>query len=143
LLKQDTNNTPSTIPPALSKHVDKGRNRVTNGNALFIEGEQRSKAAKRFRDIVSAVTADLGGADRLSEGQKQLVGRCSLISVECERMEARSVAGEDIDLELFGTLTDRLGRTLARLGLRRVPKVVETPSLEQYLAAKYSAKDEE
>jgi hypothetical protein len=39
-------------------------------------------------------------------------------------MEAKSVAGEDINLELFGTLTDRLGRTLQRLELRRVPKVI-------------------
>jgi hypothetical protein len=85
LLKQDTDNTPPTRPLEVRKHVEKGRNRVTNGNALFIEGDQRSKAAKRFRDIVSAMTGDLGGVDRLSEGQKQLIRRCSLISVECEK----------------------------------------------------------
>jgi hypothetical protein len=134
LLKQDIDNTLLTRPLEVRKHVDKGRNRVTNGNALFIEGDQRSKAAKRFRDIISAITADLGGGDRLSEGQKQLIRRCSLISVECEKLESRSVAGEAIDLELFGTLTDRLGRTLQRIGLKRVPKLVETPSLSDYLA---------
>jgi hypothetical protein len=131
LLKQDTDNMPPTRPLEVRKHLDKGRNRVTNGNALFIEGDQRSKAAKRFRDIIAAITADLGGIDRLTEGQKQLIRRCSLISVECEKLESRSVAGEEIDLDLFGTLTDRLGRTLGRLGLRRVPKVVETPSLSE------------
>jgi hypothetical protein len=78
-----------------------------------------ARRRKRFRDIISAITADLGGVDRLSEGQKQLIKRCSLISVEC-----KSVAGEDINLDLFGTLTDRLGRTLQRLGLRRLPKVI-------------------
>jgi hypothetical protein len=131
LLKLDAANMSPTRPIELRKHVDKSRNRVTNGNALFIDSDQRSKAAKRFRDIVSAITADLGGPDRLSEGQKQLIRRCSLISVECEKLKSRSVAGEDIDLELFGTLTDRLGRTLGRLGLRRVPKVVETPGLSE------------
>jgi hypothetical protein len=58
--------------------------------------------------------------------------RCSLISVECEKLESRSVAGEDIDLELFGTLTNKLGRTLARLSLRRVPKVISPPDLQEY-----------
>jgi hypothetical protein len=132
LLKQDTDNTRPAIPPEVRKHLDKGRNRVTNGSALFIEGDQRSKAAKRFRDIISAITADLAGADRLSEGQKQLIRRCSLISVECEKMEAKSVAGEEMNLDLFGTLTDRLGRTLARLGLGRVPKDIE-PDLGSYI----------
>jgi hypothetical protein len=56
-----------------------------------------------------------------------------MISVECEKMEAKSVAGEDINLDLFGTLTDRLGRTLQRLGLRRVPKVIGPPDLQEYL----------
>jgi hypothetical protein len=58
-------------------------------------------------------------------------------------MEAKSVAGEEINLDLFGTLTDRLGRTLARLGLRRVPKVVETPSLNEYLAETYGNREED
>jgi hypothetical protein len=58
-------------------------------------------------------------------------------------MEAKSVAGEEINLDLFGTLTDRLGRTLARLGLRRVPKVVETPSLNEYLAETYGNHEED
>jgi hypothetical protein len=94
-----------------------------------------SKASRRFRDIASATASDLGGADRLSEGQKQFIRRCSLISIESEKLESRSVAGEDIDLELFGTLTDRLGRTLARLGLRRVPRDIE-PDLESYIDAR-------
>jgi hypothetical protein len=70
-----------------------------------------------------------------------LIRRCSLISVECEKLESRSVAGEEINLDLFGTLTDRLGRTLARLGLRRVPKVVGTPDLQEYLRQNASCKD--
>ena len=58
--------------------------------------------------------------------------------VECERLEARAVAGEVIDLDLFGTLTDRLGRAFQRLGLKRVPRDV-TPTLAEYLARKANA----
>jgi hypothetical protein len=66
LLKPDSDNTSPTRPLEDRKHIDKGRNRVTNGNALFIEGDQRSKAAKRFRDIIAAITTDLGGVIALA-----------------------------------------------------------------------------
>jgi hypothetical protein len=46
------------------------------------------------------------------------------ISVECERLEALAMAGETIDLEIYGRLSDRLGRTLQRLGLKRQARPV-------------------
>jgi hypothetical protein len=107
---------------------------IASAMATGCSTAKTSKASRRFRDIASAIACDLGGSGRLSEGERQLIRRCAMISVECEKMETKSVAGEDINLDLFGTLNDRLGRTLARLGLRRVPKVVETPSLSEYVA---------
>jgi hypothetical protein len=62
--------------------------------------------------------ADLGGFDCLSEAQKQHCRGVALMSWECERLEARSIVGEAIDLEQFGQLTDRIGRACQRLGLR-------------------------
>jgi hypothetical protein len=41
--------------------------------------------------------------DLLSEGQKQLARRCSLLAVECEQIEAKAVVGEEIDLDAYGT----------------------------------------
>src|SRR4051794_26833595 len=102
------------------------RSRVTNGRSLFssdlIDG--RSAMSRRFRDILTAIVGDLGGSDRLSEGQKQLARRIALLSVTCEAMEAKSIAGEPIDIDQFGQMTDRIGRACQRLGLRRVPKEV-------------------
>jgi hypothetical protein len=68
----------------------------------------------------------------LSEGQKQLVRRCATTAIACERAEAKAAAGEDIDLEVYGTLTDRLGRAFQRLGLERRPRDV-TPRLDDLL----------
>jgi hypothetical protein len=78
----------------------------------------------------------IGGADRLSEGQRQLARRCATISLECEKIEAHAVAGEEIDLDCYGQLTDRLGRAFQRLGLRRQPRDV-TPDLGSYIRGKY------
>lgn len=111
------------------------RTRVTNGRQLFMEHvDGRSAEARRFRDVLAQIASDLGGIDRLSEGQRQLARRCALISIECEKMERSAVAGEAIDLEAFGQLTDRLGRAFGRLGLKRVARDV-TPNLKDYLKA--------
>ena len=50
-------------------------------------------------------------------------------------MSAPGATGEEIDLETYGQLTDRLGRTFGRLGLKRVARDVKT--LDQYLADTY------
>jgi hypothetical protein len=50
-------------------------------------------------------------------------------------MEADAVASKAFDVDLYGQLTDRLGRCLQRLGLERVSRDV-TPSLQSYLQAK-------
>jgi hypothetical protein len=85
--------------------------------------------------VLAEIVSDLGGPDQLSEGQRQLARRCATIAIECEKLEGRAVTGEAIDLDLYGQLTDRLGRAFGRLGLRRVARDI-TPSLREYLDEK-------
>jgi hypothetical protein len=118
---------------ALAPRSVTNRSRVTNGRGLFVEAiDGRSREARRFRDVLSEIVSDLGGPDTLSEGQRQLARRAAMLSVECERMEGHAVAGKAIDLEMFGQLTDRLGRTFQRLGLRRKARNV-TPTVAEYV----------
>ena len=79
-----------------------------------------SRSRVEFRDVLASIAADLGGADRLSEGQKQIARRCAMLSVECEIMESAAVAGRPFDPDAYGQLTDRLGRAFQRLSLKRV-----------------------
>ena len=81
-------------------------------------------AARRFHDVLEQIMSDLGGADSLSEGQRQLARKAATMAMQCELMEAEAVAGRDFDIECFGQLTDRLGRCFQRLGLKRVAKPV-------------------
>jgi hypothetical protein len=107
--------------------------KVTNGSKLFLPGcDGRSAIARRARDIFDAFCRDLGGHDQLSEAQTQLVRRASMISIKCEEMESRGASSQSIDLDVFGKLTDRLGRTLQRLGIKRVLKNI-TPSVADYV----------
>jgi hypothetical protein len=120
----------------------KGRSKVTNGRQLFIDGDARLKVSRRFRDVLASIAADLGGVDRLSEGQKQIARRCAMLSVECEIMESAAVAGQPFDLDAYGQLTDRLGRAFQRLGLKRVMHDV-TPDLGAYLTATAAGKHQD
>jgi hypothetical protein len=106
------------------------RSRVTNGKALFVEADGRGPWARRWRDVLAEIISDLGGYDGLSEGQRQLARRCATIAIACERMEGEAAQGAEIDLEVYGTLTDRLGRALQRLGLKRVPKDITPDPLD-------------
>ena len=107
-----------------------GRSCVTNGSTPFVEADGRGPWARRWRDVLAEITGDLGGADLLSEGQRQLARRAATISIACEKMEGEAAAGNEIDLEEYGRLTDRLGRAFHRLGLRRCPREITPDPLD-------------
>ena len=72
-------------------------------------------------DVLEQIIADMSGPEGLSEGQRQLARRAATIAIACERLEGEAAAGHEINLEVYGTLTDRLGRCFQRL----------SPSLER------------
>jgi hypothetical protein len=97
----------------------------------------RSATARRFKDLVEDIAADLGGKDHLSEAQRQLIRRAAMLSAESERMEALAARGEaEFDIDLYGMICDRLGRLFGRLGLERVARPVNDGS--QALAEYFS-----
>jgi hypothetical protein len=73
-----------------------GKSRITNGSQLLPLTDGRSMTARRFRDLYQQIAEDLGGLDRMSEGQKQLIRRVSMLSAECER-DVDHQAGADGD----------------------------------------------
>lgn len=118
----------------LAKPLRTTRSAITNGSRLLggdVDG--RSAVAKRYRDILAEISSDVGGADIMSEGQRQLARLAAAMSVEAEQMAGRSISGETpLDVEAFGKLADRIGRTFQRLGLKRVAKPVGPQSMAEY-----------
>jgi hypothetical protein len=109
------------------------RSKVTNGRALFVEADGRSAWARRYKDLVEAHVADLGGVENLSEARRQLIRRAATIEAELEKQEGALSAGGTIDLDVFGRATGQLRRLLESLGLERTKKNV-TPSLADIIA---------
>ena len=118
-----------------------GRSSVSNGKRLFsVEGlDGRSQTVRRFRDLITTMTLDMGGPDLLSEFQRQLVRRAAALSVMAEAVEADLVRDRPFALVDYGTVCDRLRRLCETLGLERRSRDVSPPTLTQYLEAKVTA----
>jgi hypothetical protein len=119
----------------LNVTAPEGRSRVTNGKTVLLGGAMHKRTARRFRDILAAIVADLGGVGAITEGKKQLARRAALMSVTCEELETTSLAqGQPIDLDQYGMLSDRIGHCFQRLGLKRVSRNI-TPSIAEVAAS--------
>src|SRR5438046_875753 len=116
------------VRPASAARPARCRSAVTNGRRLHVIPPGDTKWKRRFADVLGQILADMGGSYGLSEGQRQLARRAATLSIVCERMEGQVVAGEEIDVEQYGQLTDRLGRIFSRLGLKRQHNVEIDPN---------------
>ena len=115
-----------------------GRSRITNGSAVFLDGEVdgRSVLARRYRDILGDLVAHLGGNP--SAAETLIARRAATLAVWCEQAEAEMAAGKDLDVQAYTTSANALRRLLADIGLERRARDI-TPSLSTYLARKAGA----
>ena len=107
---------------------------MTNHVDLLPGLDGRSATARRFRDLVNAFVADMGGLDRCSEVRLGLVRRIAATTVVAEN-QAEMMNGGTIDIATLCTLASTTVRLSQRLGLERRARNV-TPSVGQYLAAR-------
>lgn len=108
------------------------RSRVTNDPLLLRGVDGRSAAGRRYRDLAIALADDLGGQDKLSEPTKILVRQAAALAVQVEGLQAKIVAGEDVDLEQLTRLSNVLGRTLHRLGLKKPAPKPTSPLVQHF-----------
>lgn len=102
--------------------------------------DQRTTAAKRARQLIETIEADLGGSDNLSEGSRQLVQRAAVLGTFIESCEAKWLSGKAVDLADYLAAINSQRRVLATIGLQRQPRDI-TPTLEQI--AKHMADEDE
>lgn len=97
--------------------------------------DARTLWGRRDREIYNAIVADLGGADRLSELEHQVVRRAVGLALRCEQIETELALGKSVDITATATLINAFNRTASLLGLKRRPRDV-TP-LEDYISQRY------
>jgi hypothetical protein len=117
----------------------KVRSALTNGTSILADMDHRSAWMRRFRDLLRAHEADLGGEDILSEGQRAIIRRAAMLELQCEMLEQKFAAKEGaasrFELESYQRASNSLRRLLESLGLHRGRKPRDViPSLEEYAA---------
>jgi hypothetical protein len=115
---------------------------ITNGSALLHEVDGRSATMRRLRDIIHAHTADLGGTDTLSEGQRAILRRAALLQLQLEMMEQKFAQREDNcatgkEIETYQRASGALRRLLESLGLHegRKARAINTFDMDRLIDA--------
>ncbi|TGS95519.1 hypothetical protein EN814_16375 [Mesorhizobium sp. M2D.F.Ca.ET.171.01.1.1] len=97
--------------------------------------DRRTLAAKEVFGLRDSIASDLGGADRLTAMEREIVDNAAMIGAMLKDAAASWLSGEPTDLSEFQTLANCQRRLLETIGLRRRAKDV-TPSLDAYLGGR-------
>jgi hypothetical protein len=115
--------------------VTRLRSAITNGTALLADCDHRTAWMRRLRDLISAHTSDMGGLDNISEAERSILRRASMLELQLEMLETRFAANPDgvastSDLLLYQRTASALRRLLESLGLQRRAKDVTPHPLD-------------
>jgi len=95
---------------------------------------------RRLRDLISGHISDLGGDDAISEAERSIVRRASMLELQLEMMETRWAVNEGVasasDLQNYQRVASTIRRLLEAVGLKRRAKDI-TPDPLDY-AKRYS-----
>ncbi|MDG4670232.1 hypothetical protein P9A16_03805 [Shinella sp. 838] len=92
--------------------------RTGNGNTLLAGIDQRTAGARRYREVYTALLAEVTRLSRQPTPQEELVARrAALLSLWCETAETEMASGISVDINSFTAATNTLRRCLADLGL--------------------------
>jgi hypothetical protein len=117
-----------------SKPIGRTRSAISNGTRLLDGVDGRKPAARRFKDLIAAYSADLGTSfGQMTEGQRTIVRQAAGVSLQCEQMQAAIVRGERVDDTQLVRVSNLLARLLKALGLGPVTPSEDEPDLSDYL----------
>ncbi|HJQ59525.1 MAG TPA: hypothetical protein VJ890_21640 [Vineibacter sp.] len=120
----------------LSLALPDRRFRTHAGNAAHaIDGvDGRSQVGRRFGQVAAQVAADIGGPEVMSEAQIQLARTTAGLVVLREQLDRRLARRRRVDVADYTRLSNSLTRVLSAIGIKRLPRDVTPPTIEQYAA---------
>jgi hypothetical protein len=93
----------------------------------------RTNAAKVFDRLVADIEADLGGHDRLSTIECQLIEAFAGAAVTLQHLNTQLALGQKIDLSEHAAAVSGMVRVASRLGLQRRVRDITPPTVREYL----------
>jgi hypothetical protein len=116
------------------------RSAVTNGSKLLVGIDGRSPTARRFRDLVQAYTAEIGGD--LSQTEMAMIKTAAGLEIQAELMQADIVNGKMVDSDDLIRLSSEVRRILDAIREKAGKRKPAAPKLAAYLASKQAAAEE-
>lgn len=118
--------------PAASR-ASAQRSAVTNGSRILVGVNGCSALARRYRDLVEALTVEAG--HDLGEAERLQVRNAASLQLHSEELTAKLVRGEAVDPEAITRAANGATRALTALRRRHKPKG-KAPGLHAYLAGR-------
>src|SRR5262249_52536918 len=105
------------------------RSAITNGSSVLADIDHRSAWMRRLRDLIQLHMSDLGGDDNVSEAERSLVRRASMLELQCELLEQRFAPAEggaatSAQLADYQRAAGTLRRLVTSLGRQRRWRIV-------------------
>jgi hypothetical protein len=100
----------------------------------------RTLAARRAKELIAVLTADLGGPEAITAAKAELIKSAAVHGAMLEHLAAEWISGVPIDELRYVAIANGQRRLLVELGLERRSRDV-TPSLKDYLAQQSKGKE--
>src|ERR1700676_2343169 len=131
-----------TIHKPIARTSKANRSAVTNGSKLLVGIDMRSPTARRFRDLVQAYKAEIGGD--LSEPEMAMIKTAASLSLTAELMQADIVNGKPSNTDDLIRLSSEVRRILDAITLKAGKRKPEVPAQawQDFLASHQAAPTE-
>ena len=101
-------------PTPVQKKRPNGHRKLPQITRDSLDG--RTRITHEFRSIVDGISADLGGADRLSTIQRSLIDAYAGVCCVLTDINARALQGEPVDLLQYSTAVSTLTEGRSQVG---------------------------
>jgi hypothetical protein len=115
----------------------KRRPRHTRAGIALPRTDGRTLAARRFRSLCEAFTAELGG--QLTEVDQNLVKQAANLVLAAERFQVDVVNGAEVNPDAVVRVSSEARRILGMLGTKAAKNKPTASSLKDYLNSKYGS----
>jgi hypothetical protein len=126
-------------PNPVARPPPTSRSKVSNRSSIHQNVDARSAGARRFRDLITAFSADLG--DDLSEADLAMVRTAAALTLKAELMQADLAAGKDVDAETLIKLAGTSRRALAAISAKSIERKPTGQTLAEYAALRAAERD--
>jgi hypothetical protein len=116
----------------IARNSTTNRSAVTNGSKLLVGIDGRSPTARRFRDLVQAFKAEIGGD--LSETEQAMIKTAASLAIQAEMMQADIVNGKPSNTDDLIRLSSEVRRILAEIAGKAGKRKPAVPRIAEYLA---------